>query len=215
MKKYLIISILLIFIITVLFFGIVLYEDIIKLLISIDKTNYSFLFLYLFIYLIYFILPLPVTLIILMNGYLFKNIGFFISLFLISLSSIFIFSFSKFIVEKFNLNLSKYFLKKKISLDKITTNSNSVFISRYIIPFFFHNLYYGSTSINLKRFFLVIFLAEIPMTFALNTIGLSIKNFTIKSNIEINNILFDKNFYIPLVIIIFIFFFMKYIKKIL
>ena len=215
MKKYLIISILLIFIITVLFFGIVLYEDIIKLLISIDKTNYSFLFLYLFICLIYFVLPLPVTLIILMNGYLFKNIGFFISFFLISLSSIFIFSFSKFIVEKFNLNLSKYFLKKKISLDKITTNSNSVFISRYIIPFFFHNLYYGSTSINLKRFFLIIFLAEIPMTFALNTIGLSIKNFTIKSNIEINNILFDKNFYIPLVIIIFIFFFMKYIKKIL
>ena len=215
MKKYLIISILLIFIITVSFFGIVLYEDIIKSLISIDKTNYSFLFLYLFICLIYFILPLPVTLIILMNGYLFKNIGFFISLFLISLSSIFIFSFSKFIVEKFNLNLSKYFLKKKISLDKITTNSNSVFISRYIIPFFFHNLYYGSTSINLKKFFLIIFLAEIPMTFALNTIGLSIKNFTIKSNIEINNILFDKNFYIPLVIIIFIFFFMKYIKKIL
>ena len=150
-----------------------------------------------------------------MNGYLFKNIGFFISLFLIFLSSIFLFSFSKLIIAKFDLNLPKYFLKKKISLDRITTNSNSVLISRYLIPFFFHNLYYGSTSINFKKFFLVIFLAEIPMTYALNTIGLSIKNFTLKSNLEINSIIFDKNFYISLSIIIFIFIFMKYIKKIL
>ena len=215
MKKSVIISILLIFFIVISFFGIVFNEDIIKLLISLDKTNYSFLFLYLFICLIYFVLPLPVTLIILMNGYLFKNIGFFISLFLIFLSSIFLFSFSKLIIAKFDLNLPKYFLKKKISLDRITTNSNSVLISRYLIPFFFHNLYYGSTSINIKKFFLVIFLAEIPMTYALNTIGLSIKNFTLKSNLEINSIIFDKNFYISLSIIIFIFIFMKYIKKIL
>ena len=51
------------------------------------------------------------------------------------------------------------------------------------------------------------------MTFAISSIGMSIKYFTTNTNINIQDLFFEETFYLPLLIIIFIFFFIKYIKK--
>ena len=162
---------------------------------------------------VYFLFPLPVTLIILLNGYLFKGVGFYISISTILLASTILFFSSRSIEKFFNLDIKGFFSKKNIDIEKLTSNSFSVLISRWIVPFFFHNIYYGLTSVNFRKFFTFIFLAEIPMTYALNSIGKSLKNFTLEANYSIFDLFTDKNFYIPFIVIIFIFFFIKYIRK--
>lgn len=213
MNKYLRITILVIFVILISILGIFFHKNFLDLLLTLDVTKFSFLIIYITICLIYFLFPLPVTLIILLNGYLFQEIGFYISLSLIILSSSIIFFSSKFIESFFKIDIKSFFLKKNIKIEKLTSNSFSILISRYIVPFFFHNLYYGLMAIDFKRFFTIIFLAEIPMTYAINTIGKSLKNFTTETNFSIFDLFIDKNFYLPFIIIIFIFFFMKYIRK--
>ena len=213
MKEYLRITSLILFFIVLSILGIFFYKNILNFLISMDVTKLSFFAIYITICLIYFIFPFPVTLVILLNGYLFKEIGFYISLSLIVLSSTIIFFSSKFIETFFKINIKYFLLKKNIKIEKLTSNSFSILISRYIIPFFFHNLYYGLMKIDFKRFLIIIFLAEIPITYAINTIGKSLKNFTTDVNFSIYDLFINKNFYVPFFIIIFIFFFMKYIRK--
>jgi len=213
MKKYLRITSLILFFIVLSILGIFFYKNILNFLISMDVTKFSFFTIYIIICLIYFIFPFPVTLVILLNGYLFKEIGFYISLCLIVLSSTIIFFSSKFIETFFKINIKSFLLKKNIKIEKLTSNSFSILISRYIIPFFFHNLYYGLMKIDFKRFLIIIFLAEIPITYAINILGKSLKNFTTELNFSIYDLFIDKNFYVPFFIIIFIFFFMKYIRK--
>jgi uncharacterized membrane protein YdjX (TVP38/TMEM64 family) len=213
MIKYSRIKSLVIFLILVSILGIFFHKNFLDFLVSIDITKFNFLTVYITICLIYFHFPLPVTLIILLNGYLFKDTGFYISLSLIVLSSTIIFFSAKYIETFFKLNIKYFLSKKNIKIEKLTSNSFSILISRYIVPFFFHNLYYGLIKIDFKRFFIIIFLAEIPMTYAINTIGKSLKNFTTEVNVSIYDLFTDKNFYVPFLIIIFIFFFMKYIRK--
>jgi len=213
MKKFLNILILVIFIITAFMISFVFHETILNFLINVDVHRLNFLFIYLLICFAYFLFPLPVTLIILLNGFLFKDIGFYISISTILLASTILFFSSRFIEKFFKLNIKVFFLKRNIDIAKLTSNSFSVLVSRWIIPFFFHNIYYGLISVNFRKFFIIIFLAEIPMTYALNAVGKSLKNFTLEVNYSIFNLLNDKNFYIPFIVIIFILFFTKYIRK--
>tara|TARA_B110000902_G_scaffold43196_1_gene47468 strand:+ start:16 stop:663 length:648 start_codon:yes stop_codon:yes gene_type:complete len=213
MKKSLSISIIAILMIVVSIVSFAYQETILNFLINIDVNKFNFLSIYLLICLVYFLFPLPVTLIILLNGYLFKDVGFYISISTILLASTILFFSSRLIEKFFNLDIKGFFSKKNINIEKLTSNSFSILISRWIVPFFFHNIYYGLTSVNFRKFFTIIFLAEIPMTYALNSIGKSLKNFTLEANYSIFDLFIDKNFYIPFIVIIFIFFFIKYIRK--
>jgi len=213
MKKSLSISIIAILMIVVSIVSFAYQETILNFLINIDVNKSNFLSIYLLICLVYFLFPLPVTLIILLNGYLFKDVGFYISISTILLASTILFFSSRLIEKFFNLDIKGFFSKKNINIEKMTSNSFSILISRWIVPFFFHNIYYGLTSVNFRKFFTIIFLAEIPMTYALNSMGKSLKNFTLEANYSIFDLFIDKNFYIPFIVIIFIFFFIKYIRK--
>ena len=213
MKKSLSISIIAILMTVVSIVSFAYQETILNFLINIDVNKSNFLSIYLLICLVYFLFPLPVTLIILLNGYLFKDVGFYISISTILLASTILFFSSRLIEKFFNLDIKGFFSKKNINIEKLTSNSFSILISRWIVPFFFHNIYYGLTSVNFRKFFTIIFLAEIPMTYALNSIGKSLKNFTLEANYSIFDLFIDKNFYIPFIVIIFIFFFIKYIRK--
>ena len=213
MKKYLGITCLILFVILVSILAIFFHKTILNFLIDIDVSRFDFLFIYLLICVIYFLLPLPVSFIILLNGYLFNDVGFYISFSIIIFSSTILFFFSRTISNFFDLDITAFFLKKNIKIEKITSNSLSILISRYIVPFFFHNIYYGIMLVNFRKFFIIIFLAEIPLTYAVNSIGKSLKNFTIETNHSIINLFIDKNFYISFIIIIFIYFFVKYIRR--
>jgi uncharacterized membrane protein YdjX (TVP38/TMEM64 family) len=213
MKKYLGIASLALFVIIVSILGVFFHKTILNFLIDIDVSRLDFLFVYLLICIIYFHFPLPAFFVILLNGYLFKDVGFYISFSIIIFSSTTLFFCSRAISNFFDLNIKAFFLKKNIKIEKITSNSLSILISRYIVPFFFHNIYYGIMAVNFRKFFIIIFLAEIPLTYAINSIGKSLKNFTIETNYSIINLFIDINFYIPFIIIIFIYFFVEYIRR--
>jgi uncharacterized membrane protein YdjX (TVP38/TMEM64 family) len=213
MKKYLGIASLALFVIIVSILAVFFHKTILNFLIDIDVSRSYFLFVYFLICIIYFLLPLPASFIILLNGYLFKDVGFYISFSIIIFSSTILFFCSRAITNSFDINIKAFFLKKNIKIEKITSNSLSILISRYIVPFFFHNIYYGIMIVNFRKFFIIIFLAEIPLTYAINSIGKSLKNFTIETNYSIINLFIDKNFYISFIIIIFIYFFVEYIRR--
>ena len=213
MKKYISGTSLLLLVILISVLGVFFHETILNLLINIDIDKFELLLVYLLICVIYFLLPLPVSFVILLNGYLFKDNGFYISFSIIIFSSTVLFFSSRYIENIFKLNIKSIFVKKNIDIKKLSSSSFSILVSRYVIPFFFHNIYYGLISVNFRKFFIIIFLAEIPMTYALNSIGKSLKIFTLEENYSTLNLFIDKNFYIPLIIVIFIFFFIKYIRK--
>tara|TARA_B100000963_G_scaffold180720_1_gene157028 strand:- start:530 stop:1189 length:660 start_codon:yes stop_codon:yes gene_type:complete len=197
---FLLISILLIISLTVLSY--LNYEHIIDFLLISAKSQKNIKILYIFFIFLCFLTPIPTTLIILLNGYLFEDTGFFISyLILIATSTILFLSSNKiynliFINKNYNL-----FSKNKFKLLNLSQNNLSIFMSRFLIPFFFHNIYYGLTKIKLRKFIFIIIFAEIPFTYALNSIGNSLNVFNNKMELSIQEILFSADFYIPFIII--------------
>jgi len=197
---FLLISILLIISLTVLSY--LNYEHIIDFLLISAKSQKNIKILYILFIFLCFLTPIPTTLIILLNGYLFEDTGFFISyLILIATSTILFLSSNKiynliFINKNYNL-----FSKNKFKLLNLSQNNLSIFMSRFLIPFFFHNIYYGLTKIKLRKFIFIIIFAEIPFTYALNSIGNSLNVFNNKMELSIQEILFSADFYIPFIII--------------
>ena len=211
-KKNLFLSALIASFIVLSLFGIKFYEEILFFLLKTNIDNTYYLLLYLFICFFYFLSPLPVTLVVLLNGYLFKDFGFLISMILIIVCSSIIFLSAEFFSKKLHLDLNKILKIKKIDIKKLTQKKMSIFVSRYIVPYFFHNMYYGLIKLKFKRFIIIILFAELPMTYSLNSLGKSLNTFSLNQEYSIINLLYDKNFNIPLLIIFSIFFFQKYIN---
>ena len=173
-------------------------NDIIKFLINFDFTSQYFIILYLTISSIYFFFPLPVTIIVLLNGFFFNKLGFIISMCQILVGSIFLKSLSTKINKHLKINLGL----QKIDPRKFSNNIYSIFVSRLIVPYFLHNIYYGLIKVRLKIFIFTVFLAEIPITFALNQIGSSLSEINFNSSVSLISLINDKNFYYPFLIII-------------
>ena len=141
-------------------------------------------------------------------------------------SKIWVLSYQSFKLSLINFDFSiakidKYFdfakyknkILKKININKFSQSNYSIILSRYIFPYFFHNIYYGILNIKLKKFFLLVILSEIPMLYALNSIGKSMINFDF--NILYQFLLyFLIKFYIPFIIIFVIFILTSYLYKI-
>tara|TARA_Y100001958_G_C21104221_1_gene453231 strand:+ start:79 stop:738 length:660 start_codon:yes stop_codon:yes gene_type:complete len=197
---FLLISILLIISLTVLSY--LNYEHIIDFLLISAKSQKNIKILYIFFIFLCFLTPIPTTLIILLNGYLFEDTGFVISyLILIATSTILFLSSNKIYNLIFINNKNNLFSKNKFKLLNLSQNNLSIFISRFLIPFFFHNIYYGLTKIKLRKFIFIIIFAEIPFTYALNSIGNSLNVFNNKMELSIQEIFFSADFYIPFIII--------------
>ena len=213
MKKKLITKITIFLLIILVLLSFYFNKSIIDFLINIDVSNINFLVFYIIVCFFYFLTPLPVTFIIILNGYIFNKIGFFISLALLLLGSTALYLFAKKVKIFFDLDISKFFLKKKVNISKLTTNNFSILLSRYILPYFIHNIYYGLENIKIKRFILIIFCAEIPLTYALNSIGNSAQNITSDYNVELFNVFGNITFYVPFFIIFTIFILVNYFNR--
>ena len=185
-----------------------------NLLIKDQSIHKYYSLFFIFVSFLYFLTPLPVTLIIIANGYFFQNLGFIISIFQVVLCSILIFSIAKKIDKYFDFTKYKNKILKKININKFSQSNYSIILSRYIFPYFFHNIYYGILNIKLKKFSLLVILSEIPMLYALNSIGKSMINFDFSISISIFTLFLDKNFYIPFLIIFVIFVVTSYLYKI-
>ena len=185
-----------------------------NLLIKDQSIHKYYSLFFIFVSFLYFLTPLPVTLIIIANGYFFQNLGFIISIFQVVLCSILIFLIAKKIDKYFDFTKYKNKILKKININKFSESNYSIILSRYIFPYFFHNIYYGILNIKLKKFSLLVILSEIPMLYALNSIGKSMINFDFSISISIFTLFLDKNFYIPFLIIFVIFVVTSYLYKI-
>jgi len=183
-----------------------------------DNNYLQFFILMIFLNFFYFLTPLPVFPLIILNGFVFGHIGFVFSIIFITLGSALIFSFSKFFLKK-NLSNSVYgkFIKSKIKKYKFIKKSenSTVFLSRYIIPYFFHNIFFGFYNLNIKFFLLIILLAEIPLTFATNNIGMSFNSFVLLTNFSIYDLFLNYQFIVPLIFILFIVLISGTLKKII
>ena len=175
---------------------------------SLNKDNYSLLII---INIVYFLSPLPVTPLILANGFLLNSFGFFILYPIIIIDSLLIFLFSRYLIH---LKLFKFILKKKffVNLKKISEKNIAFIISRYTLPYFIHNLYYGLTNISFSKFCYLVILSEIPLTYALIMLGVSF-NDLIYQNLDLISIFYSMNFLLPLFLIIIFMVFINYIKR--
>ena len=100
--------------------GIIFKEYFFSILTSPEVTNSKFFIIYIIISIIYFLSPLPVTIVILLNGYLFQDIGLYISLALLVLGSSLLCLFSNYEDEERKDKLAE--LKQKLFDDaKIST----------------------------------------------------------------------------------------------
>tara|TARA_B110000977_G_scaffold197113_1_gene278891 strand:+ start:249 stop:896 length:648 start_codon:yes stop_codon:yes gene_type:complete len=204
MKKFAILLIFIIFI-TLLSILISYNKEIIDFLINVDLRSPRVFYSYIFISTIYFISPLPITIIILINGFVLKEYGFYFSMLQILVGSFFINIFSN-RINSF-VNISSYYKKniKKLNLKKISENNYSIFFSRYLFPYFLHNILFGLIKIKINRFLLLIFMAEIPTTYALNSIGTTLNKISFDHSLPLYSLFTNINFYIPFVLILIIF----------
>tara|TARA_B100001971_G_C18203718_1_gene546228 strand:- start:884 stop:1540 length:657 start_codon:yes stop_codon:yes gene_type:complete len=166
-----------------------------------------------FFNLIIFLTPFPITIIYILNGFFFGNIGILVSTFCIVFDSLIIYFFSKKYLKSTSLNFRLF--KKLIKYQKVFEDNkeNYLFFLRFVIPHFFHNILCGFSNLNLKKFFIIVLLAELPGIYAVNMIGKSLiylKDFKKTNFIEM---IYDKNFIIPLLVIFLIFIVYKIINK--
>jgi len=178
-----------------------------------NKDNY---FLIITVNFLYFLTPLPVTPMILFNGFFYGFFGFFIIYPIIILDSLLIFFSSKILVKS---KLFKFFFKKDIykdyrlvKINKSSSNSYIFILSRYIFPYFMHNIIYGVLNISRKKFLYLIVLSEIPLTYAFIMLGNSLKDFMYEE-INVIKIFYSINFLLPLFIVLFFMILLKLINK--
>ena len=184
--------------------------EILLFLLNIGNSNY--LILYFVLSVLYFISPLPIIFIVLLNGYLFNNVGFVYSLAMILLGSTILFFLSSKINVLLDINIKKFFKKKKIDMNKILQNKYSIFFSRFLIPYFLHNIYYGIQGVKYNKFIFYVLLSELPLVFCINSIGNSLSFFSLNGEISFFKLIVNENFYIPFILIFFIVLLSNYIK---
>ena len=131
-------------------------------------------FVHLLISLILFLTPFPATIVVLTNGYVLGLSGFFISYTAIIFASFLLYRVGFVSNEQggygFDL-LGKYyrFFRRKIGDIGVTSG---IFITRFMVPLFFHNYCLGAMRYRFDRFLVMILVAEVPITLFL-TVGSS------------------------------------------
>jgi len=208
-KKFKYLLILIIFaVLTLLFFSQnYLLKQFFFLFNSINYNSTENLLLFTIITFIYLLTPLPADIIILFNGFIWGLNGFFVSYPLLILNSLILFFLSKKIIKIYKFKIHKHRVLKKIKSKVNSSNYKvdyAIFLSRYLVPFFFHNIFFGIFSKKFWKFLFLIILAEIPYTYALISIGSSL-NMNIKNNyFSFTSLMADKSFVIPLFLVLII-----------
>ena len=104
----------------------------------------------------------------------------------------------------------KNYLKKILLSKNETSIFLLIFITRYIIPHFFHNILFGLFYRKLKNFIFLVTLAEIPIIFALTIFGKNLNFFTESYNL---NKLWNIEFLLSVVLFLFIAIFVSLLNK--
>ena len=168
-----------------------------------NNFTYEYVFIFFILSVIGLSLPIPYTLIIILNVYVFGWIGCFIVILSIPLGSIITFfyvkKFSSFIKKiKFFQIIFKNQLNKKINLHN---NIYIFFFARATLPFYLVSLIFSLTNISLNKYILVTIIGTIVNILLVSSIIISIRD----TIISYNDILIswkDPRFFLPLIVLL-------------
>ena len=140
----------------------ILLENYEELLLIFNEITISNIIIIILLQTLFLSIGLPSTPLIILNFVIFLDYGFLISIISLTLSSLVIYRYSNFISNLLNLKnrMKVYF--------KYLNESNfflKVFLSRFIIPFYFHNLIFGINMSNLQKFILAILFSDFISVF--------------------------------------------------
>ena len=170
-----------------------------------DKNFIYFLFLLTLVNFFYLLTPIPSTLLIIFNGFVLGTYGFILSICFISICSSILFTAPKYFnFSFFSENINKY-RKKIFLLQKESSFFLLIFVTRYLIPYFFHCILFGLIYKKLNYFIFFSILAEMPVIYALNNFGKHLNTFTQSYDLsEIMNLELLISVVIFLIVVIFI-----------
>lgn len=169
-------------------------------------TNFIIFFIFLgIITLINFLSPLPTFPILIINGFFLNEIGFYFSYFLIILSSLILFVLAqKFEIYKQYKKNTYFKLLKKINNKKFIKIVFFVIISsRYILPYFLHNIIFGLILKKMNLFFIGIIVAEIPTVYLLNNFGKNMNDLSNVDDFNLNNVI-NSEYIITIILFLFL-----------
>ena len=189
-------------------------NDLINFFLEQDNYNYLYFLCLISFNLVYLLTPLPVTPVIILNGFLLSYLGFFISysiliidsaiLFLIFRnSSYYFYSISKFIFSKIYPKYENVFINSK--------KTEFIFISRFLLPPYLHNVYYSLIKTKFKPLIFAIGLSEIPTVIAWTLCGYSLKSYII-DDLDLYEVILNIHFILALIIVCIILLFTKKYK---
>ena len=154
-----------------------------------QDNHFIFLFILFFFNFLIFLTPIPTTPFIIFNGFVLGEMGFFFSYLIIIICSIILFKIIKKFKYIFSFNLLEKLEKKVENNKNVDLNFMIIGSSRYVFPYFIHNLFFGLILKKINIFFSSIVLFELPIIFILNKFGTHIKNFDDIENFNMNSIL--------------------------
>ena len=174
-----------------------------------------FIFLLFLINFIFFLSPIPTLPIIIFNGFSLGNSGFIFSYILIIICSLILFKIAK------NINFLLKFKYFEGLVKKINNNQNNdlnlfaIASSRFVLPYFFHNILFGSILKKTNIFVFAILISEIPIIYVLNKFGKHLRDFQDLSIANLNNVLkieYFSTFFLFLLLLIIASRFSKYLR---
>jgi uncharacterized membrane protein YdjX (TVP38/TMEM64 family) len=190
--KYFLIIFILLFVFIFVYKDFVLFSitNLFERILYFEKNNFTlFISSLIIINLVYFLSPIPTFPIIIFNGFVLNNLGFFLSYIVIIICSLILFKLANKIGFIFKI---KYFLPL---LKKINDNKNrdlNLFVmtsSRYVLPYFIHNIFFGSVLKKIKTFTLAILISEIPIIYILNKFGSHLRDLNDLNSVNASSIL--------------------------
>tara|TARA_Y100001958_G_C21136493_1_gene476405 strand:+ start:279 stop:818 length:540 start_codon:yes stop_codon:yes gene_type:complete len=126
------------------------------LIINFFENNELFLILLIIFEIIIFIFSFPTTPILILNISVFNYLGLLISLLSLISASVLTYFFSNLLKLKENNKKISFYKQKYLSKNLFI----KIFLSRFIIPFYFHNLLCGMIKIKISTFLLIVFTVD-------------------------------------------------------
>ena len=178
-----------------------------------NNFTYEYVFIFLVLSIIGFSLPIPYTLIIVTNVYVFGWVGFFLVILSVPLGSLITFIY----IKKFRNFIEKMKLFHKISKNKLINkikfynNTYILILIRATVPFFLASVIFSLTNISIKKYLYTTIIGTFSHIFLCSLIINSVRD----SIINYNDIVIswnDPRFFLSLIVMFLLVFISKKIN---
>ena len=178
-----------------------------------NNFTYEYVLIFFVLSIIGFSLPIPYTLIIITNIYVFGWVGFFLVILSVPLGSLITFFFIKKFtnfIRKIKL-FHKIFKNKLINKIKFYNNIYILILTRATVPFFLASVIFSLTNISIKKYLYTTIIGTFSYIFLCSLIINSVRDSIINYN-DIKISWNDPRFFLPLIVMFLLVFISKKIN---